>query len=212
MRLVAFISASLEPLHAVLVRCHAHEPAEHGGEVARGPESHHPRDLGDGQLRLGEQGGGPVDARAHHEPMRRQPGAALKQAGEVERATVDEPPRARGGQKPVGGAAVIIRGRPAPPGRREPVAARWPSRSRPLIPGIRRSSTTQPVRPRSADCRKASADSNVSTRKPTEVRRFLTDRRSDSSSSTIETTRLSSWLTLPRLRLPAGAVYPTLVG
>jgi len=97
-------------------------------------------------------------------------------------------------------------------GIREPVAARWFRRSMPLIPGIRRSSTIQPVCARSADRRKASADSNVSTRKPTEVRRFLTDRRRDSSSSTIETICLSSWLTLPRLRPPGGAVYPTLGG
>ena len=56
---------------------------KHGGEVARGPEAHHARDLGDGQLRRGQQRGGVVDPRAHHEAMGRQPGTVLEEAGEV---------------------------------------------------------------------------------------------------------------------------------
>src|SRR6058998_175485 len=47
-------------------------------------------------------------------------------------------------------------------------------RSRPLIPVIRRSSTRQPVFSRWADLKNSSAEGNVSTRKPTERRRFLT--------------------------------------
>src|SRR5712692_7290037 len=73
-------------------------------------------------------------------------------------------------------------------GIREPVAARCLSRSRPFIPPIRRSSTRQPVFSCWLELKKSSADANVSTRKPTEVRRFLRDRRSDWSSSTTETT------------------------
>src|SRR5437660_7072705 len=71
-------------------------------------------------------------------------------------------------------------------------------RSRPLIPDIRRSSTRQPVLPRWADLKNSSAEANVSTPKPTDRRRFLRDRRSDSSSSTTETTGLSRSSMRPR--------------
>ena len=92
-------------------------------------------------------------------------------------------------------------------GSTEPAAARCVRRSRPLIPGIRRSTTRQPVFGRCTDSRKASAETKVSTRKPTDVSRFLTDRRSDSSSSTMETSLITS-----RLVRGAERVYPTLVG
>src|SRR2546425_1272829 len=74
-------------------------------------------------------------------------------------------------------------------------------RSRPLIPVIRRSSTRQPVFSRWADLRNSSAEANVSTPKPTDRRRFLRDRRSDSSSSTTATIGLSR--SSMRLRCPS---------
>src|SRR6266850_3249272 len=75
------------------------------------------------------------------------------------------------------------------------------------------------------DSRNSSAEANVSTRKPTDDRRFLTDRRSDSSSSTTHTTGVlrsamhslqfvSEGQSRPRASLvgPRGGGYPTLVG
>src|SRR2546429_9877487 len=71
-------------------------------------------------------------------------------------------------------------------GMRTFAAARCLRRSRPVIPVIRRSSTRQPVFSRSADVKNSSAEANVSTRKPTDRRKFLSERRNDSSSSTTE--------------------------
>src|SRR2546425_3982731 len=76
-------------------------------------------------------------------------------------------------------------------GMRESATARCRRRSRPLIPVIRRSSTRQPVFSRWAELKNSSTEANVSTPKPTDRRRFRRDRRSDSSSSTMETTGLS---------------------
>ena len=61
----------------------------------------------------------------------------------------------------------------------------------PLIPVIRTSSTRHPVLSRRAEPKKSSAEANVSTRKPTDRRKFPTERRSDSSSSTTAITRVS---------------------
>src|SRR2546428_13064275 len=83
-------------------------------------------------------------------------------------------------------------------GMGESATARCRRRSRPLIPVIRRSSTRQPVFSRWADLKNSSAEANVSTPKPTDRRRFLRDRRSDSSSSTTETTGLSRSSMRPR--------------
>src|SRR6266478_7395694 len=83
-------------------------------------------------------------------------------------------------------------------GMPESATVRCRRRSRPLIPVIRRSSTRQPVLPRWADLKNSSAEANVSTPKPTDRRRFLRDRRSDSSSSTTETTGLSRSSMRPR--------------
>src|SRR2546426_3522179 len=74
---------------------------------------------------------------------------------------------------------------------RESLNASCRRRSRPLIPGICRSSTRQPVFSRWADLKNSSAEANVSTPKPTDRRRLLRDRRRDSSSSTTEITGLS---------------------
>ncbi len=49
------------------------------------------------------------------------------------------------------------------------------------MPGIRTSRTRHPMLSRSAEVRKASADSSVSTRKPNNVSRFLSERRSEAS-------------------------------
>src|SRR5712692_2854963 len=76
-------------------------------------------------------------------------------------------------------------------GMRTFAAARCRRRSRPLIPVIRRSSTRQPVFSRWADVKNFSAEANVSTRKPTDRRKFLSERRNDSSSSTTEITGVS---------------------
>src|SRR3989441_4151907 len=75
------------------------------------------------------------------------------------------------------------------------------------------------------DSRNSSAEANVSTRKPTDDRRFLTDRRSDSSSSTTQTTCVlrsamhslqfvSESRSRPAASLvgPRASGYPTLVG
>src|SRR4030095_270360 len=76
-------------------------------------------------------------------------------------------------------------------GIRVPESARHLRRPSPPIPGICRSSTRQPVLSSEPDSRNTSADSNVSTRSPADIRRFPRDRRSDASSSTIETIRAS---------------------
>src|SRR6267143_508356 len=86
-------------------------------------------------------------------------------------------------------------------GMRESATARCRRRSRPLIPVIRRSSTKQPVFSRWADLKNSSAEANGSTPKPTDRRRFLSDRRSDSSSSTTETTGLARSPMRPSLSL-----------
>src|SRR5882762_1896725 len=75
------------------------------------------------------------------------------------------------------------------------------------------------------DSRNSSAEANVSTRKPTDDSRFLTDRRRDSSSSTTQTTRVvrsvmhslqfvSGSRGRPAASLvgPSASGYPTLVG
>src|SRR5439155_1545282 len=71
----------------------------------------------------------------------------------------------------------------------ESVATKCRRRSRPLMPSMRTSSTRQPMLSRRTDSRKASADANVSTRKPTDISRLLSDRRNDASSSTMQITR-----------------------
>src|SRR3989441_13370118 len=76
-------------------------------------------------------------------------------------------------------------------GTRTFAAARYQRRSRPLIPVIRRSSTRHPVVSRWAEVKNSSAEANVSTRKPTDRRKFLSERRSDPSSSTTEITGVS---------------------
>src|SRR5437879_13057490 len=91
-------------------------------------------------------------------------------------------------------------------GMRESATARCRRRSRPLIPVIRRSSTRQPVFSRWAELKNSSAEANVSTPKPTDRRRFRRDRRSDSSSSTMETTGLSRSPMRPSLSLVSGGV------
>src|SRR6202041_3918995 len=95
----------------------------------------------------------------------------------------------------------------------------------PGIPGILKSSTRQPVLSRWLDSRKDSADSNDSTWNPKDRRRLFTDRRTESSSSTTETTLVSRTFTKQRpvdsrrsgqlarkLGRPRGGVYPTLDG
>src|SRR5262245_5132023 len=77
----------------------AGQATEHGGEVARGPEAHQSRDLGDGELAGRQERDGAVDARADHEAMRREPGAVLEEPGEVVRTHVH--PRAELGEPQV---------------------------------------------------------------------------------------------------------------
>src|SRR5207302_4141199 len=61
----------------------AEEAPEHRGEVTRGSESDQSRDLGDRQLRRGQDAAGAGDPLADHESVGRHPGAVLEEAREV---------------------------------------------------------------------------------------------------------------------------------
>src|SRR5580692_11241548 len=106
-----------------------------------------------------------------------------------------------------------------------PARTRFSTSSSPVIPGMLKSSTRQPVLSRWPDSRKDSADSNDSTWNPKDRRRLFTDRRTESSSSTTETTLVSRTFTKQRqvdsrrsgqrarkLGRAGGGVYPTLDG
>src|ERR1700733_3571876 len=103
--------------------------------------------------------------------------------------------------------------------------AKFATSSSPVIPGILKSRTRQPVLSRWPDSRKGSADSKDSTWNPKDSKRFLTDRRIESSSSTTETTLVSRTFTKQRLvdsrrsgqlarklGRAQGGVHPTLDG
>src|SRR6266576_5083028 len=62
------------------------------------------------------------------------------------------------------------------------------SKSKPLIPDICTSATTHEESPGWADCKKSSADANVWTMYPCELRRLLVAARTDASSSMTEIT------------------------
>jgi hypothetical protein len=61
-------------------------------------------------------------------------------------------------------------------------------RSNPLIPGICTSATTHEESCKRGDCRNSSADANVRTKYPCELRRLSIAARTDASSSIIEIT------------------------
>src|SRR5258708_20187063 len=73
-------------------------------------------------------------------------------------------------------------------GAANPRARIWVRRSRPLIAGICTSAMTHDESLKRADCKNASADANVSTRYPCELRRLLVAIRTDASSSMTEIT------------------------
>src|ERR1700741_938971 len=75
---------------SVSSRRDAPDAAEHRREVTRGPESHQPRDLRDGDLRRRQECAGAGDAPPHHEPVGRQTRAALEEAREMVGAHVHE--------------------------------------------------------------------------------------------------------------------------
>jgi hypothetical protein len=69
-----------------------------------------------------------------------------------------------------------------------PWARIWIRRSKPLIADICTSAMTHDESSRRADCKNSSADANVSTGYPCELRRLLVAARTDASSSMTEIT------------------------
>src|SRR5258705_13412232 len=93
---VQFISPSFpagpvfsQALRSVSSRRDSRDTVEHRGEVARGPESPHLRDPGDGRLPRRQEGAGTGDPLPDDESMRRQAGAALEKSRKVVGAHVD---------------------------------------------------------------------------------------------------------------------------
>src|SRR6266404_3904771 len=72
-------------------------------------------------------------------------------------------------------------------------------RSKPLIPGICTSATTHEQSSGWADCRKSSADTNVWTKYPCELRRLSAAARTEASSSMTEITESIDNMGLPEV-------------
>jgi hypothetical protein len=71
---------------AILPRAHAGEAAEHGGEMRLVRKADRGGDLGQRDVRIGQQRLGPVDPALQHEAVRRRAGRALEGTAEMERA------------------------------------------------------------------------------------------------------------------------------
>jgi hypothetical protein len=89
-----------------------------------------------------------------------------------------------------------------------PWARKWIRRSKPLMAGICTSAMTHDESFKRADCKNASADSNVSTRYPCELRRLLVAVRIDASSSMTTITESVDKAHLSEMRAKALALAP----
>jgi hypothetical protein len=81
-----------------------------------------------------------------------------------------------------------------------PLSRIWVRRSKPLMAGICTSAMTHDESLRRGDCKNSSADANVSTRYPCELRRLFVATRTDTSSSMIEITERIDKTAHPEVR------------